>query len=145
MNEQRVEVKVTGVYMHKEEKMPPQHFVLLRDENARRLPIWIGQFEAWAIAFALENDPPERPMSHDFMLSLVTASGGIVTEAAITDLRDETYYASVTLHIGDITKIVDARPSDAIALAMRAKCPIYVSEAVMTAAAQIDKQPPHEE
>lgn len=138
MSDQRVEVKVMGVYVHQEQKMPPQHFVLLRDEKARRLPIWMGQFEAWAISFALEGDTPEWPMTHDFMLSLVSASGGSIQEAALVDLRDETFYASVTLRVGETTKVVDARPSDAVALALRAKCPIFVSETVMAAVERTD-------
>lgn len=135
MNSERVEALVLGVYMHQEhKKIPAQHFVLLRSVDGRRFTIWIGQFEAWAISFALEGKPPEHPLTHDLMLTLVQTAGAAVTEAAITDLRDETYYSTITLQVGTETHIVVARPSDAIALAIRAKCPIYVTEAVLAAA-----------
>lgn len=139
MTGERIEVTVAGVFMHQEAERPAQHFVLLRDARKRRMPIWIGQFEAWAISFALDGEPPERPMTHDLTMILLDAAGAGVAEAAITDLRDETFYGTLTLRLGDGgTREIDARPSDAVALALRAKCPLYVAEHVMAAAGRTD-------
>jgi bifunctional DNase/RNase len=138
MSEERVEVKVQGVYMHQEQEMPAHHFVLLRAWDGRRLPIWVGQFEAWAISFALEGDVPEHPMTHDLMLALVRVAGARVIESAIIALRNEMFYATVTLRIGAQLCVQNSRPSDAIALALRARCPIFVTEAVMAAESRTD-------
>lgn len=139
MSDERVGIKIVGVYMHQENERPAQHFVLYRDNQGRRMPIWIGQFEAWAISFALEGEPPERPMTHDMMLLILEATGTVMEEAYINDLRDETFYATVTLRRQDgETRVLDVRPSDAAAMAVRAKCPMYAAERVMAAMARDD-------
>ena len=128
------EVKVMGVYMHQDPKMPAQHFVLLRDNRGRRVPIWVGQFEAWAISTALENDAPERPMTHDLFKLLLEKMDATVERVIIDDLWNETFYAKVGVVRADgETLELDARPSDAIALAVRFHAPIYMAENVMDA------------
>lgn len=126
------EVKVMGVYMHQDQKMPAQHFVLLKDHRGRRVPIWVGQFEAWAIATTLEGDAPERPMTHDLIKIFLDRMDATIDRVIIDDLWNETFYAKIGLvkATGETLEI-DARPSDAIALALRAKAPIYMAENVM--------------
>lgn len=133
------EVKVMGVYMHQENKMPAQHFVLLRDNRGRRAPIWVGQFEAWAISFALEGDPPERPMTHDLFKLMLDRLGATIDRIIIDDLWNETFYAKIGLVKPDgETLELDARPSDAIALALRSRAPIYMAENVLESTARPD-------
>ena len=112
--------------------------VLLNDSTKRRaLPIWIGMAEANAINRALENQKPERPMTHDLLLNTVHMLGYKVKQVEINELSSNTYYATIILliddpeHKLDTTRHIDARPSDAIALALRAKCPIFVSAQVV--------------
>ncbi len=80
MEEARSEVKVMGVYAHQDEGTIANHFVLLRDNRGRRVPIFIGQFEAWSISLALEGERPDRPYTHDAMLGLLALTGGILEE-----------------------------------------------------------------
>lgn len=120
--------------------MPAQQFILFRNDKGQRMPIWCGQFEAWAISFALEGEAAgARPMTHDLTMVLLESAGATVTEAAITDLRDETFYATLTLRLADgVTREIDARPSDAVALALRAKSPVFVAAEVWTEVARMD-------
>jgi bifunctional DNase/RNase len=127
-----IEMKVAGIAMDAVSRNP---IVLLRDTLERRaLPIWIGEVEARAIIGALDGKPLARPMTHDLMLNFFDAWGISVERIVIHSLRDETFYAVITVSQGDIKKEVDARPSDAIAIAVRAKCPIWVMEEVILAA-----------
>ena len=133
------EVKVMGVYMHQENKMPGQHFVLLRDNKGRRAPIWVGQFEAWAISFALEGDAPERPLTHDLFKIMLDRLGASIERVIIDDLWNETFYAKIGVIRPDgETLEIDARPSDAIALALRTRAPIYMAEPVLEATARTE-------
>jgi len=126
------EVKVMGVFMHQDSKMPAQHFVLLRDNRGRRVSIWVGQFEAWAIATTLEGDTSERPMTHDLFKVLLDKLEATVERIIIDDLWNETFYAKIGLVRADgETLEIDARPSDAIAIALRARAPIYMAENVV--------------
>ena len=100
----------------------------------RRLPIIIGSFEAQAIAMELEGIKPPRPLTHDLLKSLVENLSAIVTEVVIDELRDNTFFAKVVLEVSSLENAIDARPSDAIALAVRTAAPIYVSEIVMDSA-----------
>ena len=111
--------------------------VILRDElNDRWLPIVVGPAEAQAIAFELEHVSPPRPMTHDLMNSLLSTLNGSVAKVVVNALKENTYYASLDIRQNDDDeKNVDARPSDAIALALRAKAPIFVDEGVMEEAA----------
>lgn len=138
MSNERVPVKVMGVFANDDKEKSDKeavihNFVIFQDEAGRRVQIFVGQFEAWAISLALEGPPPERPFTHDAMLNCLTVAGATVEEACISDLREETFYAVLTLRVGEQRHEVDVRPSDAVALALRAKCPLFISEAVMQA------------
>lgn len=104
-----------------------QTVVVLKDwEGKKVLPIWIGPAEARSIQIELEGAQPARPMSHDLLLSIIGSVAGRVTRVIINDLVDSTFYATIDIDTPKGTKNIDARPSDAIALAVRAKCPIFV-------------------
>lgn len=132
------EVKVMGVYEHLEQGMEPAAFVLLRDTRGRQVLIWIGRYEAYAISLALEGTAPDRPMTHDLMKNLVDRLGGRMERLVIDDLWHETYYAKISIASNGKIVDVDSRPSDAIALALRAKAPIFVAESVLQQAAVPD-------
>ena len=107
-------------------------FVLLSDEEGRRvLPIWIGAFEANAIATELQGKTFPRPLTHDLMCSVVTRLGFEIVEVSITRLEESTYYALLHLRCGARTVEIDCRPSDAIAIALRCGAPIFVAEEVL--------------
>ncbi|MDR3710397.1 MAG: bifunctional nuclease family protein [Capsulimonadaceae bacterium] len=126
------EVKVSGVYLQQEPGMPAQHFVLLRDNRGRRVPIWVGPFEAWAISFAIEEQPADRPLTHDLMKILLEKLNATVDRIIIDDLWRDTFYAKITVVTPDGNYLeIDARPSDAIALALRVHAPIYMAEYVL--------------
>jgi bifunctional DNase/RNase len=112
--------------------------ILLKEiEGSRRLPIIIGAFEAQAIALEMEGIKPPRPLTHDLLKTLVDNLGANVVEIVVSELKDNTFYAKIILESSGLTNEIDARPSDAIALAVRTYAPIYVSESVMIAAAFI--------
>lgn len=143
MPDERVPVKVMGVFSNDDKENNDKeavihNFVIFQDEAGRRVQIFIGQFEAWAISLALEGTPPDRPFTHDAMLNCLAVAGATVEEACINDLRDEVFFAIVTLRVGEQQHAVDVRPSDAVALALRAKCPLFISEAVMQAAHRME-------
>jgi bifunctional DNase/RNase len=115
-----------------------QRLVVLRETNGPRyLPIWIGPFEAEAITMGLHKTEVLRPMTHDLLLGVVGQLGGTVERIHISDLQDETFYARIMVTLNDRQLEVDSRPSDAIALAVRAEVPITVSEDVMDRAGQV--------
>ena len=96
------------------------------------LPIWVGAYEANAIALEIEKIVPQRPMTHDLLRNLITETGLKVVRVIINDLRDNTFYALIEMSDKkDKTTILDARPSDAIALALRLDCAIYVEQKVL--------------
>jgi uncharacterized protein len=107
--------------------------VLLVEEQApgRKLPIWIGMFEARSIAFALEQIPQPRPNSHDLLASVVAELDGHLVRVVITELRDATYYAELAIERDGRVRPIDARPSDAIALALRTGTPLFARSAVL--------------
>ena len=105
--------------------------ILKEEDGDRTLPIWIGLLEATAIATELENISFERPMTHDLAINLLKAMGISIPKVVVNDLHDNTYYALITLEQGDKRIEVDARPSDAVALALRAGAQIYVEEDVL--------------
>lgn len=94
------------------------------------LPIWIGHSEAWAIAMELSSIPAKRPMTHDLLRMVITALSAEVERVEITDLREQTFYARVLLKTNGASLSVDSRPSDSIALALKAKAPIFVNESL---------------
>jgi hypothetical protein len=112
--------------------------ILLKEiEGARRLPIIIGAFEAQAIALEMEGIKPPRPLTHDLLKTLVDNLGANVVEIIVNELKENTFYAKIVLEASGLTNEIDARPSDAIALAVRTYAPIYVNETVMSTAAFI--------
>lgn len=112
--------------------MSQHRIVVLRDTNSDRyLPIWIGPFEADAITIELQEMPPPRPMTHDLLKSVIRELGGQVVHVLINDLRNDVYYARIVVEINGSQVEIDSRSSDAIALAVRVKAPIFVADAVM--------------
>ena len=112
--------------------------VVLKDENEKFfLPIWVGIFEANAIALQLENISTPRPMTHDLLRNMISELDARVIRVVINDLRDSTFFAQIRLITGEKTLEVDARPSDAIALALRTEAPIFVAQSVLDQAQTI--------
>src|SRR5688572_32739245 len=115
--------------------------VVLKDgEEKVFLPIWVGIFEANAIALQLENIATPRPMTHDLLKNVINHIDAIVTKIVINDLRDSTFYALIHVTIGGRKLGIDARPSDAIALALRTEAPIFVEQAVLEQAQTISPE-----
>ncbi|NCJ06732.1 bifunctional nuclease family protein [Synechococcales cyanobacterium C] len=124
-----IEMNVAGIALDAATRIP---IVLLKDGTERRaLPIWIGQNEARAILSVLENQKTPRPMTHDLMVNLLSEFEVVLKRVVIHALQDSTFYAILTVQQGEVTKQVDARPSDAIALALRTNAPIWVMEEVV--------------
>ena len=135
------EVKVLGVFEHAEvgsERADPQTFVLLQDRRERKVPIRIGRFEAFAISTALHNEQLDRPMTHDLIRLLFERLGIKLESVIIDDLWQDTFYAKLCITWGSDHQDIDCRPSDAIAIAVRMKAPIYVAESVFET---VDPQP----
>jgi bifunctional DNase/RNase len=115
--------------------------ILLKElEGHRRLPIIIGAFEAQAIALEMEGIKPPRPLTHDLLKQITDNLGATVNEVIIDELRENTFFAKIIMEVSGLTQEVDARPSDAIALAVRAEAPIYVAATVMDTAAFIPSE-----
>lgn len=114
--------------------------ILQADEGHRLLPIWIGLFEANAIALEMEKVATPRPMTHDLLRNLVTLVEAEVVRAVVDNLRDNTFFSTLYLRLSGRDLQLDARPSDAIALALRAGVPIYVTRDVMSRAQSIELQ-----
>jgi bifunctional DNase/RNase len=124
-----MEVKIRGLMMDPVTNMP---IVVLKDVQSDVLvPIWVGIFEANAIALEIEKTATPRPMTHDLLASLIRTLDGEVRRVVITELRDDVYYALIWMEREGELIGLDARPSDALALALRADCPIYLSEQVL--------------
>ena len=125
-----VEMKVKGVAIDATKNNTP--VVILTDlEEKRMLPIWVGLYEANAILMELENIPVPRPMTHDLIKNVFETLGAKVTRVGVTKLQEGTFFAQISLETKDAKYEVDARPSDAVALALRVKAPIFVSENVV--------------
>lgn len=125
-----IEVKVGALIMDPNSNTP---IVVLKGVNDDAiLPIWVGAYEANAIALEIEKIVPQRPMTHDLLRNIITEMGCQVDKISVTDLIDNTFYAIIELSDkqGNITSL-DARPSDAIALALRTDCPIFVAQKVL--------------
>jgi hypothetical protein len=115
-----------------------QRLVVLRENDSQRyLPIWIGPFEAEAISLGLQGTDAGRPLTHDLLRNVLAELGATAEHIVISELQDDTFFAHIALHLGDRRIDVDARPSDAIALAVRLSVPIYVSEDVMARVGQL--------
>ena len=127
-----IRVKISGVAI---DPMTKGFVVILKDETEKRwLPIWVGHYEAKMISLALEKVKPIRPLPHDLIKNILDSLGIVVTRVVICNIQDNTYFASVRLKINQTEKEIDARPSDAIALALRVSAPIYVTEEVLNKA-----------
>jgi bifunctional DNase/RNase len=129
------EVSVAGVYEHRvrDEDHQSEFVVLVRDNKQRTVLIVIGRFEAMAISLALEGHSADRPLTHDLLNNVINKLGGVVSRILIDDLWNGTYYAKVTILAKGTEFVIDSRPSDAIALALRAKSPIYMAEHILRA------------
>ena len=127
-----VEMKIRGLMMDPVTQSP---IVILKDVSGNTiLPIWVGMYEANAIALEIEKIAPPRPMTHDLLRNLIVELGIQVERVVVTSLRDNTFFAEIEMRMTDGNRMVlDSRPSDAIALALRADCPIYVDEEVIKA------------
>jgi hypothetical protein len=135
-----IEVRIRGLMMDPATSMP---IVVLKDIASETvMPIWVGIFEANAIAIEIEKVAAPRPMSHDLTRNLIRHLNARLERVVISELKEDTFFAVLWLRQGDETMAVDARPSDAIALALRADCPIFVAEQVMQAAKLNTTGPP---
>jgi len=132
----QIEMTIKGLMVDPITNTP---IILLRDSEGQKvLPIWVGIFEANAIALQIENVSPTRPMTHDLLKNVITDLKASVQKIVVCDLKDNTFYALVYLDVSGETIAVDARPSDAIALALRARAPIFVEESVIDHAKTVD-------
>lgn len=124
-----VEMKIRGLTMDPVTQMP---IVVLKDVNGNTvLPIWVGIFEANAIALEIEKVSTPRPMTHDLIKTVLMGLDAGVRKVVVSDLKDDTFYAVIWLEKNGELISVDSRPSDALALALRLDCPIYVEDSVL--------------
>ena len=131
-----IEMSIKGLMVDPITNMP---IVILRDpDNQRVLPIWVGPVEANAIALQIENVAPPRPMTHDLLKNVLAELGARLVRVIIASLRDNTFYAYLELERGGEVLLVDARPSDAIALCLRTKTPVFVEAHVLEQAKSVD-------
>ncbi len=131
-----IEMTIKGLMIDPITNMP---IVILKDKEGERvLPMWVGVFEANAIALQIENISTPRPMTHDLLRNILNEIEADVQRIVVCELRDNTFYAMIYLNRGDETMAVDARPSDAIALALRTKSPIFVEDTVVESAKGLD-------
>jgi bifunctional DNase/RNase len=138
-----VEMKVRGLALDPLSNMP---IIILRDEEDKRaLPIWVGVFEANAIALELEKISPPRPMTHDLIKNILESLDAQVTKIVVSDLKENTFFAVIHLRLAGTEITVDSRPSDAIALALRVSAPIYVDEDVVRRAKTVEVGKENEE
>ena len=129
-----VEMKIRGLMMDPVTNMP---IVLLKESDAETvLPIWVGIYEANAIALEIEKVSTPRPMTHDLLRNLLVGLDAAVLKVVVTELRDDTFYAVIWLDRGGEIISIDSRPSDAIALALRMDCPIFVEDEVLKSSKQ---------
>ena len=127
-----IEVRIRGLMMDPATNMP---IVMLKDVSSDSvIPIWVGIFEANAIAIEIEKMAAPRPMTHDLARNLIRHLNASLERVVITEIKDETFHAVLWLRQADEPVMIDARPSAAIALALRADCPIFVAEQVMQSA-----------
>ena len=124
-----VEMQIRGLMMDPVTNVP---IVVLKDVAGETvLPIWVGMFEANAIALELEKTTTPRPMTHDLLQNVTRGLNAIVTKVVVSELREDTYFAVIWMEQAGERVVIDARPSDAIAMALRWDCPIFVSRQVI--------------
>ena len=132
----QIEMSIKGLMVDPISNMP---IVILRDkEGAKTLPIWVGMFEANAIALQIENISTPRPMTHDLLRNVIHDLKASVQKIVVCDLQDSTFYALIYLTMNGEVVAIDSRPSDAIALALRTRAPIFVEETVIDNAKTVD-------
>jgi bifunctional DNase/RNase len=135
-SEDLIRMTVGGVTLDPVTKTP---IVVLKDEREEiTLPIWVGLLEATAMATEIEGVRMARPMTHDLLKRIVEELGATVSRIVVTDLRENTFYAEIELEMAGRRSSLDSRPSDAISLALRTGCPIFVSRAVIEASRSSD-------
>jgi hypothetical protein len=122
-------MRIRGLMLDPATNMP---IIVLKDVNSDSvLPIWVGVFEANAIALEIEKVAPPRPMTHDLLKNVIVGLGATVERVVVTELRNDTFFAAIWATRNGEPIVIDSRPSDAIALAMRTDCPIFVDEEVL--------------
>ena len=127
--EVEVPMDITGVRMELPSNTP---IVLLREQEGERfLPIWIGPVEAMAISSAIDGVEPPRPQTHDLLSSVIEALGATLTRVVVTELRDNIFFADLVLDVEGRQVVVSSRPSDAVALAVRTRAPVFARPAVL--------------
>ncbi|MCX7680451.1 MAG: bifunctional nuclease family protein [Anaerolineae bacterium] len=127
-----IEVKIESI---RASLMSEHRVIILKEVNSDRfLPIWIGRYEAEAIAIRLQDIEVPRPLTHDLLYNTILEMGGQISHVTVNDLRDDTFYAYIAVNLNGRQLEIDSRPSDAIALAVRANVNIYVEESVMAQA-----------
>jgi hypothetical protein len=135
----RIEMKVEGLTLDPVTNMP---IIILKDmEGKRALPIWVGIFEANAIALEMEKITTPRPMTHDLIKNIFDGVDATVNYICVNDLKDNTFYAVISLTVAGMEVRVDSRPSDAIAVALRMRAPILVALKVIEEARSFDVSP----
>ncbi|MGY8761994.1 MAG: bifunctional nuclease family protein [Nitrospinaceae bacterium] len=135
-----VEMKVEGLTLDPLTNMP---IIILKDlAGDKALPIWVGYFEANAIALEIEKINTPRPMTHDLLNNIISSLQAKVKHILVTDLKDNTFFAEISVIQNGSDMTIDSRPSDAIALALRSKSPIFVEEKVIEAAKSLDLPDP---
>jgi bifunctional DNase/RNase len=135
----QIEMTIKALMVDPVTNMP---IIVLRDEAGdRMLPIWVGIFEANAIALQIENVATLRPMTHDLLRNVIQDLEGAVQKVVVSELKENTFFAVIHLSVRGEAVLIDARPSDAIALALRTKAPIYVEEDVIDNAKALDGMP----
>ena len=135
-----VEMKVEGLTLDPLTNMP---IIILKDLlSDKALPIWVGYFEANAIALEIEKIKTPRPMTHDLLNMMISSLHAKVKHVLINDLKDNTFFAVISVIQNGSDMMIDSRPSDAIALALRTKSPIFVEEKVIEAAKKLDLPDP---
>jgi len=122
-------MRISGLMLDPTTNMPI--IVLKEVDNDSVLPIWVGVFEANAIALEIEKVSPPRPMTHDLLKNAIVGLGATVERVVVTELRNDTFFAAIWATRNGEPLVIDSRPSDAIALAMRTDCPIFVNEEVL--------------
>jgi len=132
----QIEMTIKGLMIDPITNMP---IIILRDEEGQRiLPIWVGVFEANAIALQIENVQTPRPMTHDLLKNVIDDLSAQVQRIVVCELKENTFYATIYLQSPSGTRTIDARPSDAIALALRTRSPIFVEESVIQSARSVE-------
>ncbi len=132
----QIEMSIKGLMVDPITNTP---IVILRDKDGQKvLPIWVGIFEANAIALQIENIATPRPMTHDLLRNVIHDLKAEVEKIVVCDLQENTFYALIYLALNGGTVVIDARPSDAIALALRTRAPIFVEDTVIDNAKTVD-------